>query len=262
MPGIDQGRSGRFLLAALALSGLAACMKPPPSVEPTNKLLASENKHLKSRVRGLENTAKALMKEKAEVMRLRNILEREKSFRVTEVEGLKKDLRYFIRKQYQLLDSLAKNPLLTVKAGAELVERQYSDGKDVLILDRANPAGHTGNVLKLSGYFTQPTKFLFYVLRPSVDGKTHRVTFKSKPFTVVREGKIDLPFDTPVPVMTGDLFAYHFPEAVGVYFDEDVGGAKVWVDQSTLRLNQKFDPASGKGPENRAYSLQAQMDLW
>lgn len=246
-----KARLGVALAAAIVLAG---CQTPA-----NVKQLQDENLHLQTQLEAandkigdLENRQRMLTADIAELNRVISVLDSEKTSRVRESSSLRGSVRGFVQDQIDHLKAFLVEGNLLDYVGGELVERQETDDKPLMLVDLANPMPKDGVLTGLAAHFTKPVTFTAKVLRPVENDLV--VIWESKPFDVGHPGVNRVNFPVSVGVERGDVMGYFFSTPAGVSFDTGTGDTR--YQSSDISLGGVIRTASLQGQKSRrAYSL-------
>jgi len=242
---------GVALTAAMALAG---CQTPA-----NVKQLQDENLHLQTQLEAangkigdLQAKQRMLTADIAELNRVIGVLDTEKNSRVRESSSLRGSVRTFVQAQIDHLKEFLVEGNLLDYVGGELVERQQTDDKPLMLVDLANPMPKNGVLTGLAAHFTKPVTFTAKVLRPVEDDLV--VIWESKPFNIGQPGINRVNFPVSVGVERGDVMGYYFSTPAAVSFDMGTGDTR--FQNGDITLGGVIRTASLQGQNNRrAYSV-------
>ncbi len=225
------------------------------------KVLQDENEKLKAdltqslaRISSLEADKRDLQKEVGVLKHVQSVLRTEKSSRVQESGRLRSQTRTFVNQGIKSYRDFLKASDLLDYVGGELVQREYVQGEEQLVVDAGNPIPLAGNLTSVGGYFADAGTFSMVILRQIEDALI--VVWESQPFEVARMGKSRFEFQVSVSVEAGDILGYVFPKNVIIPFDKGTGTAR-YVDK-IVKIGDRIRLSDLRGSgDARAYSVGA-----
>ncbi len=161
---------GILLVASAAFLG--ACQSQPDvkKVQEQNIQLQGDLKVANENIAQLQLQELKLRQNIAELHRVNNVLDTEKSSRVQESSELRGQVRRFVQNQIDAYKNFMVQGGLLDYVGGELVERSNIEEKPLLLVDLMNTIPGPGTLTGVGAHFVKPGTFTVKVLRP-VDDK-------------------------------------------------------------------------------------------
>lgn len=243
----------KAILGLIISVTLVGCQTPAniQELQKNNSNLQSQLDSAKRQINDLESKERSLNDEIAELNRVANLLNTEKTSRVKESSSLRGTVRTFAQTQIDQLKEFLFTSNLLDYVGGELIARSRVDDKPIMLVDLANPMPKDGVVTGLGGYFNQPATFTIKVLRP-VEGSLV-VIWESKTISITETGLQRFSFASNVGVQKGDLMGYYVA-IPGVSYDTGTGDTRYLENDVKPGALVPLSSLSGK-EKRRAYSI-------
>jgi len=222
-----------FLLVAMTTIGCAAnCQKVQQELNTCQVTLSDQDFIIKKQESTLRQNDQKIAEQKetiekmgtdiAELNRQLNISSNEKGRNNERIKDIASSVRDFIKQQMKDNRNFLTGIALEDFIGNELIEREHSGEKNVLVVNVSHPIPSGGQINGVGGYFTGPADIVIKLLRPS--GNDYIVIYdKQVQVDAEAPGKKHIDFDSPFIVKKGDVIAYYFPGPVNVPYDSNIG---------------------------------------
>lgn len=216
---------------------------------------APEVQVLQKQIRDLETNISQLKQENSQCQQnlntsnsLANTLDHEKESRGKDLTALKAKTRIFIQGEYDTLNRFAKNKELMDYMGGELIARKEKENSNLTVIN-LDPFPSNSVIYKIKGVFDAGTVVIPQLFRKKDDQII--CIWQGPLIEIVSSGAESYEFKTPLNVMKGDFFGFHFPEMVSIPYDTRTGNYSVYGGK--VDLGEKI-PRTFKD-QKRNYSI-------
>lgn len=242
---------GTLLIATLFLG---ACQTQPAikQMQDQNRQLTDDLNNTRKDIAQLQAQEQKLRDDIAELSRINNVLDTEKSSRVQESSELRGQVRRFVQKQIDAYKDFMVQGGLLDYVGSELVERGSAEDKPLVLVDLMNTIPRAGTLTGVGAHVVKPGSLSVKVLRPVENQLV--VVWDSQTLQVTRTGINRINFPVGVVVEKGDVIAYQLSQGIVISFDEGTGDTRFQAGELTLGQTARASSLDG-AKRLRAYSL-------